>query len=271
MLTMKILTLCTTLAAFLAWGFVPAQAAPNPKLSNPVRPEREGARDLQGQVRHLEGRFRHRGHAGLGPQRRRPLLQPGEERLLRRVQVLPRHLRLHGPVRDQRRSGPEQRLERGEDPRRSGPGEQQAGLRDLRHRGPQHPDDADLHQLQRPQHGAGRAGLLPVRKGRRGDGGRGQAQQRVWRRRSPGARAPIRAGSSPKETLTSRKSFPNLDYIKTATILTGEAGKAPEKQPPASESRRRGESAAPQPSRGRDFASRPLEIECRRNRSAPRC
>ena len=43
-------------------------------------------------------------HRDWAPQRRRPLLQSGQERLLRRCALLPRHLRLHGAVRHQRRS-----------------------------------------------------------------------------------------------------------------------------------------------------------------------
>ena len=51
-----------------------------------------------------QGRDRDRGPSRLGAARRRPILQPGEERLLRRRAFLPRCAELHGAVRDQRQS-----------------------------------------------------------------------------------------------------------------------------------------------------------------------
>ena len=73
------------------------------KLRNPAALTRQGAGHLQGEVRHEQGLVRHRGAPRLGAERRRSLLQPGQERLLRRRAVLPRDPELHGAVRHQRR------------------------------------------------------------------------------------------------------------------------------------------------------------------------
>ena len=75
------------------------------KLRNPAALTETGAGDLQGELRHQQGDVRHRGAPRLGADRRRPLLQPRQERLLRRCAVLPRDPGLHGAVRHPRQPG----------------------------------------------------------------------------------------------------------------------------------------------------------------------
>ena len=70
----------------------------------PLARHRAGARPLPGPLRDDEGSVRHRGDARVGAPRGRPLLQPRAGRLLRRRRLLPCDRRLHGPVRDQRRT-----------------------------------------------------------------------------------------------------------------------------------------------------------------------
>ena len=77
-------------------------------------------------------------HARLGAERRRSLLQSGEERILRQRPLLPRDLRLHGAVRHQRRSEGLGALARGAHQGRSGEAEQQARLHHLRDGRPEH-------------------------------------------------------------------------------------------------------------------------------------
>ncbi len=94
----------TLASALLALAFAAPAAFAQRQSRQSRSAARAGAAGLQGQVRHQQGRVRGRGAPRLGAERRRPLLQPGEERLLRQRPLLPRHLRLHGAVRHQRRS-----------------------------------------------------------------------------------------------------------------------------------------------------------------------
>ena len=119
----------------------------------------------------------------LGAERRRPLLQSGEERLLRQCPLLPRDQRLHGAVRHPRRSEGLGAVARGAAQGRSGQAEQQARLHHLRDGRPEHPHQPGVHQLRR-QRQPRQPGLLAVRPRRLRHGGGGQAQRRIRRRRA---------------------------------------------------------------------------------------
>ncbi len=109
---------------------------------------------------------RHRRPPRLGAQRRRSLLQPRQERLLRRRAVLPRdpgfmvQFGIHGNPAVQ--TAWRARADQG----RSGQAEQQARLRRRSPRRPQHAHHAALHQFRR-QRRPRQAGLRAVRRGRR--------------------------------------------------------------------------------------------------------
>ncbi len=84
-------------------GAAPVRAAANPEQSEASHAgaaHRESPGDVQGKTRHDQGRHRHRGAPRVGAVWRRSLLQPGEERVLRRHPVLSRGAGLHGAVRD---------------------------------------------------------------------------------------------------------------------------------------------------------------------------
>ncbi len=117
--------------------FAPSsQPRPRRQSRRSVIAQREGAGGLQGEVRHQQRHLRHRGASRLGAERRRPLLQSGEERLLQRRAVLPRDRRLHGAVRHQRQPGPLRRVARRQYQGRSGQAEQHPRHGQLRHRRP---------------------------------------------------------------------------------------------------------------------------------------
>ena len=97
------------------------------------------------------------------------------------VALLPRHPRLHGAGRHERRSRHPDSLGTRQHQRRSGQAEQQARLRDVREdRGAEFAIDADLHQLRR-QREPRLAGLCAVRPGDLGHGGRRQVRRRYGR------------------------------------------------------------------------------------------
>ena len=137
------------------------------KLRNPAALNEQAPADLQGQLRHQQGRVRHRGASRLGAARRRSLLQPRQERLLRRCAVLPGDQRLHGAVRHPRQPGGPGGLARRanlkDDPVKQS---NKRGFVTFAHRRSEHAHDAALHQLQ-GQRGARQAGLRGVRRGRR--------------------------------------------------------------------------------------------------------
>ncbi len=171
----------------------PGRRGSEPGAHGSVEGDRNRPRDLQGEVRNDEGQLRDRGDEELGAARRRPLLQPRQDRLLRRRRVLPRDQRLHGPVRDPRRAGGERCVARREDPGRSGHADEHARHGHVRDVRPEHAHDAGVRELPRQQ-AARRPGLQPVRQGRGGHGRRGLAPRRLRRGRAArqGARARAR-------------------------------------------------------------------------------
>ena len=188
------------------------------KLRNPAALTEQAPADLQGELRHEQGHVRHRGAPRLGADRRRPLLQPGEERLLRRCAVLPRDQRLHGAVRDPRHARPCSRpgaaANLKDDPVKQS---NKRGIVTFATAGPEHAHDAVLHQLRR-QHGPRQAGLRALRRGRVGHGRRRQAQRRIRRRRAARQGAGPGPSSVGRERVSRPRNFPKLDYIKSATI-----------------------------------------------------
>ena len=115
---------------------------------NPAKLKAVAPASLQGDVRHERRQLRHRGASRVGAEGRRPVLQPGEERLLRQLPLLPRRARLHGAVRHQRRSGDPAALGGGEHHRRSGHAEAtSAATSRSPDAPPEHAVDAGVHQL----------------------------------------------------------------------------------------------------------------------------
>ena len=106
----------------------------NANLANPAALNEQAPATYKVQIRHQQGRVRRRGASRLGAERRRSLLQSGQERLLRQRPFLPRDLRLHGAVRHQRRSDALVGVARGAHQGRSGQAEQHARLHHLRDR-----------------------------------------------------------------------------------------------------------------------------------------
>ena len=104
----------------------------------------------------------------LGADRRRPLLQPRQERLLRRRAVLPRDSRASWRssastgTRRVNTAWRNQALK--DDPVKQS---NKRGYVTFAHRGPEHADDAALHQLPRQRRQPRQAGLRAVRPGRR--------------------------------------------------------------------------------------------------------
>ena len=92
------------LAARLRCVATPAFAQ-SPNLANPAALREQAPASYKAKFDTTKGVFVVEVHARLGAERRRPLLQSGEERFLRQRPLLSRDLRLHGAVRHQRRSG----------------------------------------------------------------------------------------------------------------------------------------------------------------------
>ena len=76
----------------------PAHAVP----AQPGDAQGQGARGLQGDVHHHCGRLRDRGPSRVGAARRRPLLQPGPQRIFHQRGLLSRRSRLRGAIRAER-------------------------------------------------------------------------------------------------------------------------------------------------------------------------
>ena len=175
--------------------------------------DREGAGDLQGEVRYEQGHVRRRGEPRLGAERRRSFLQPRQERLLRRSAVLP----CRSPASwcssastATRRCRPSSRTTH---QGRSGQAEQQAGYVTFAHDvGAEHAHDAGLHQLQGQRASSTASGFAPFGEVISGMEAVEKHQRGVR------ARSRTRARSSRRATRTLKKEFPKLDYIKTATI-----------------------------------------------------
>ena len=186
-----------------------ARPSVHPALLDPVEGQGQGARRLQGEVHDDQGRLRRRGAPRLVPERRRPLLRPRQDRVLRRHALLPRGRRLHGPVRDQRRSRGDREVAERQRPGRSGQAVEQARLRHVR------PDEHARTAAPRRsssttgQRAPRRDALRAVRAGRPGDGRRRLALQGL-RRGSPEGHGP-RPGSHPgrRATRTSTRRFPS--------------------------------------------------------------
>src|SRR4051794_10674562 len=71
------------------------------RVAPPSHAHEEGAAALRYQLSHDQGRLRDHGAPNVGAARGRPPLQPGEESLLRRAEVLPRRSELRDAVRHQ--------------------------------------------------------------------------------------------------------------------------------------------------------------------------
>ena len=172
------------------------------------------------------GVVRDRGAPRLGAERRRPLLQPRQERLLRR-----RAASSVCSTASWRSSAStaipavQARLAQRPNQGRSGQREQQARLRDLRDGRSEHPDDAVVHQLQ-GQHGPRSPGLRALRPGVSGmenvdklysgygestPRGRGPEQGRFRRRATPTSRRTSRSST------TSRRRRSSLSQLLTGT------------------------------------------------------
>ena len=126
---LAVVAMLAAAAAFVGTGAATSCEEPR------ARSTEQAPATLQGRVRHHRRQVRHRSAPRLGAERRRPLLQPREERLLRRDPLLPRGPELHGAVRDQRRSRGRGGVAAGAAEGRSGRRpQQQEGLRHLRAR-----------------------------------------------------------------------------------------------------------------------------------------
>ncbi len=150
----------------------------------------------------------------MGTKRSRPLLQPGQVRLLRRRPVLPGRAELHGAVRHQRRSEAQRRVERCRHHRRPGDAEQQARVHDVcQDRRAEYPLDAGLHQFQRQRRFSTR------RRSRRSvrsfPGWRSSTRSMASTARS---RVRAVADSVGWQRVIWRRAFPRLDYINKASI-----------------------------------------------------
>ena len=81
-----------TLVPPLAFAIMATAAFAQGNLANPAALNEKAPASYKAALRHQQGRVRARGAPRLGAERRRPLLQSGEERLLRRRALLPRDL-----------------------------------------------------------------------------------------------------------------------------------------------------------------------------------
>ena len=156
-------------------------------------------------------------HARLGAERRRPLLQSGQERLLRQCPLLPRDLRLHGAVRHQRRPEALGAMARGPHPGRSGQAEQQARLRHLRDGRAEHPHQPGLHQLRRQR------AASTARASRRSAGSISGMDvvdklNAEYGEGAPRGRGPDQGRIQAEGNAYLRKDFPRIDFIRKATI-----------------------------------------------------
>jgi len=236
MLTLKILTLCTTLAAFLVWGFASAQAAPNPKLSTPSALNEKAPDTFKARFDTSKGAFVievTRAWAPNGADRFYNLVKNGYYDECRFFRVLSGFMAQFGingdPALNSVWSGariPDDQVQ--ESNKRGfvtfatgGPNTRTTQIFINYNNRNMGLDEQGFAPFGRVVEGMEVVDKLNSEYGEGAPQGQGPNQGRVQ--------------SEGNAYLT--KSFPNLDYVKTATILMGGAEKAPEKQP------------APQPSR----------------------
>ena len=155
----SILTLASVL---LAAALAAPALAQSPNLANPAALTEQAPATYKAKFDTSKGAFVIQVTRAWAPQRRRPLLQSGEERLLRQCALLPRDLRLHGAVRHQRRSRAVGQMARRQHQGRSGHAEQQARHDHFRHRRAEHAHHPGVHQFRR-QLQSRRHGLCAVR------------------------------------------------------------------------------------------------------------
>jgi len=230
MLILKILALCTTLATFMVWGFVSAQAAPNPKLSTPSALKEKAPETFKARFDTSKGVFIievTRAWAPNGADRFYNLVKNGYYDECRFFRVLSGFMAQFGingdpalnsvwsvsripddPVQESNKRGFVTFAMGGPDTRTTqifiNYNDRNMGL-----------DDQGFSPFGKVIEGMEVVDKFSSEYGEGAPQGKGPAQGRIQ--------------AEGNAYLT--KDFPNLDYIKTATILNGEAGKAPAKQP----------------------------------------
>ena len=173
-----LMTRVLTALALIAAVALPTAAAAQtgkPSLMNPASLNEQAPPTYNVKFDTSAGRIRHHRDARLGAVGRRSLLQPREERLLRRHALLPRRPELHGAVGHQRRSRHPAQLGQRQHQGRSGRRkEQRPRLRHVRQPRAELALDAAVHQLQVER--VPRQDLHAVRRGDVGDVGGRQDQ-----------------------------------------------------------------------------------------------
>ena len=230
MLTLKILTLCATLAAFLVWGFVPAQAAPNPKLSTPSALKEKAPETFQARFDTSKGVFVievTRAWAPNGADRFYNLVKNGYYDDVRFFRVLSGFMAQFGINGDPALNNVWSVARIPDDPVQES---NKRGFVTFAMGGPNTRTTQIFINYADRNMGLDEQGFSPFGKVIEGmevvdklNGEYGEG--------APQGKGPNQGRIQAEGNAYLAKSFPNLDYIKTATILTGEAGKAPEKQP----------------------------------------
>lgn len=236
MLTMKILTLCMTLAVFLVWGFAPAQAAPNPKLSTPSALKEKAPETFQAKFDTSKGVFVievTRAWAPNGADRFYNLVKNGyydEARFFRVISGFMVQFGINGdPALNSVWSGA--RIP--DDPVQES---NKRGFVTFAMGGPNTRTTQIFINYADRNMGLDEQGFSPFGKVIEGM----EVVDKInseYGEGAPQGKGPNQSRVQSEGNAYLTKDFPNMDYIKTATILTGETGKAPEKQP------------APQPSK----------------------
>ena len=195
----------------------PAAAAPAAnRLLNPAALNAQGARAVQGEVRHEQRPVRRRGPSRLGAARRRSLLQPRAGRLLHQRAVLPVDRRLHGAVRHERHARGAEKSGAAAQNLKDDPVKQsnKRGYVTFANAGTRTRGRRSCSSTHGQHRSSTKHGLRAVRPGGRRHGGRRHAVRGLW----PPERARSAAHHRRRQCVSGRRNIPKLDYIKTATI-----------------------------------------------------